>query len=47
MQRLADPSTPGLDPQALRADFPILGRQIAGKNLIYLDNAASSQNRRR
>ena len=43
MQTLADPSTPGLDPSRLRADFPILGRQIAGKRLVYLDNAASSQ----
>ena len=43
MQTLADPSPPQLDPQALRADFPILGRKIAGKKLVYLDNAASSQ----
>ena len=43
MQKLVHPSSPGLDPQALRADFPILGRRIAGKQLVYLDNAASSQ----
>ena len=43
MQKLVHPSSPGLDPQALRADFPILGRRIAGKKLVYLDNAASSQ----
>jgi cysteine desulfurase/selenocysteine lyase len=43
MQKLANPSTPRLNPQALRADFPILDRRIAGKDLIYLDNAASSQ----
>ncbi len=43
MQKLAHPSNPGLDPQALRADFPILERRIGDKKLVYLDNAASSQ----
>ena len=33
----------GLDPIALRADFPILAREVNGKPLAYLDNAASSQ----
>ena len=33
----------GLDPLALRADFPILAREVHGKPLAYLDNAASSQ----
>lgn len=32
-----------LDPVALRADFPILSREVHGKSLAYLDNAASSQ----
>jgi cysteine desulfurase/selenocysteine lyase len=32
-----------LDPVALRADFPILGREVRGKPLAYLDNAASTQ----
>ena len=32
-----------MDVQAIRADFPILQRMIAGKPLIYLDNAATSQ----
>jgi cysteine desulfurase/selenocysteine lyase len=32
-----------LDPVALREDFPILQRQVNGKPLVYLDNAASSQ----
>ena len=32
-----------LDVAAIRADFPILGIQVAGKPLVYLDNAASSQ----
>ena len=33
----------GLDVEHIRADFPILQRQIRGKPLVYLDNAASSQ----
>ena len=32
-----------LDPYAVRAQFPILSRQVNGKPLIYLDNAASAQ----
>jgi len=32
-----------LDPVALRADFPILAREVNGRPLAYLDNAASSQ----
>lgn len=31
-----------LDVQAIRADFPILGREIRGKSLVYLDNGAST-----
>jgi cysteine desulfurase/selenocysteine lyase len=31
------------DVQAVRADFPVLDRQINGKPLAYLDSAASSQ----
>ena len=33
----------GLDVGALRHDFPILGRKVHGKRLVYLDNAATSQ----
>ena len=33
----------GIDPTALRADFPILERTVNGRPLIYFDNAASSQ----
>jgi cysteine desulfurase/selenocysteine lyase len=33
----------GLDPIAVRADFPILARKVHGRPLAYLDNAASSQ----
>lgn len=32
-----------LDPVALRADFPILRREIHGHPLVYLDSASSSQ----
>lgn len=32
-----------LDSMKVRADFPILSRQVNGKPLIYFDNAASSQ----
>ncbi len=32
-----------LDPYKIRGDFPILSRKIYGKNLIYFDNAATTQ----
>ena len=32
-----------LDIQSIRADFPILGRKVYGRPLIYLDNTATSQ----
>ncbi len=31
------------DPEAIRAQFPILSRSVNGKPLVYLDNAASAQ----
>jgi cysteine desulfurase/selenocysteine lyase len=31
------------DPWAIRAEFPILGRQVNGHPLVYLDSAASAQ----
>ncbi len=31
------------DVAAIRADFPILARQVYGKPLVYLDNGASAQ----
>ncbi len=31
---------------SIRADFPILSRKVNGKDLIYLDNAASTQSPR-
>jgi len=33
----------GYDVQKLRRDFPILSRQVHGRPLVYLDNAATSQ----
>jgi len=36
-------STAPYDVNARRLDFPILGRSVHGKPLVYLDNAASSQ----
>lgn len=32
-----------LDPIEIRKDFPILSREVHGKPLVYLDNAATSQ----
>jgi cysteine desulfurase/selenocysteine lyase len=31
------------DVRKIRADFPILSRQVNGKPLVYLDNGASAQ----
>ncbi len=33
----------GLNPTTIRADFPILSRKVNGQDLVYLDNAATSQ----
>ena len=35
--------TSPLDIEAIRADFPILSRQVRGRPLVYLDSAATSQ----
>ncbi len=32
-----------LDVARIKADFPILKRQVHGKRLVYLDSAASAQ----
>jgi cysteine desulfurase/selenocysteine lyase len=32
-----------IDPVGLRADFPILGQEVHGHRLVYLDSAATSQ----
>ena len=34
---------PPLDVEAIRRDFPVLAREVNGRPLCYLDNAASSQ----
>ncbi len=36
-------STSNFDVDKVRADFPILGQQVHGKPLVYLDNAATAQ----
>jgi len=33
----------GLDIDRIRADFPIFGREVHGRPLVYLDNAATTQ----
>jgi cysteine desulfurase/selenocysteine lyase len=37
------PAVPALDVERVRQDFPILAREVRGKPLVYLDNAATSQ----
>jgi cysteine desulfurase / selenocysteine lyase len=37
------PSPTALDIERIRRDFPILRREIRGKRLVYLDNAATTQ----
>ena len=32
-----------LDLNTIRADFPILSRKVNGQDLVYLDNAATTQ----
>jgi cysteine desulfurase/selenocysteine lyase len=43
MAAMPDSSAQAYDVEAIRADFPILGREVYGKPLTYLDNAASAQ----
>jgi cysteine desulfurase/selenocysteine lyase len=40
---IVPPGNTGLDIDAIRAEFPILSRQVNGHQLVYLDNAATSQ----
>lgn len=40
---VSPPTTHGLDVDKIRADFPILSREINGHPLVYFDSAASSQ----
>jgi cysteine desulfurase/selenocysteine lyase len=37
------PTTPALDVQRVREEFPVLHQQVNGQPLAYLDNAATSQ----
>ena len=37
------PPAPGFDIARIRADFPILAQKIRGKDLVFLDSAASAQ----
>ncbi len=37
------PIKPGLDTEKIKADFPILAREVYGKPLTFLDTAASAQ----
>ncbi len=39
----ADGSVHRLDVEAIRRDFPILSREVHGRPLVYLDNAATTQ----
>ena len=43
MNSLAKQTNAVLDVEAIRQQFPILSRQIDGKPLVYLDNAATTQ----
>lgn len=43
VSRPPSPRGGGLDVASIRAQFPILSRQVNGKPLIYLDSAASAQ----
>ena len=43
MDTLRTPSSEPFDVERIRADFPILFREIYGKPLVYLDNGASAQ----
>jgi cysteine desulfurase/selenocysteine lyase len=36
---------PRFDVERIRADFPILGREVNGRPLIYLDSANTSPSR--
>ncbi len=40
---IGDNSIASYDVEAIRKDFPILGQEVYGKPLVYLDNAASAQ----
>ena len=41
--RRADVPAPAYDVERIRQDFPILGTEVNGRPLVYLDTAASAQ----
>jgi cysteine desulfurase/selenocysteine lyase len=43
MNEYVKPQAGAYDVERLRADFPILSKEVYGKSLVYLDNAASAQ----
>lgn len=43
IEKPAERSVVAYDVETLRRDFPILNREVHGKPLVYLDNAATSQ----
>jgi cysteine desulfurase/selenocysteine lyase len=43
LHELIDPNNDGLDVWEIRRDFPILTQKVHGKNLVYLDNANTTQ----
>jgi cysteine desulfurase/selenocysteine lyase len=43
LQPSALPNPPQYDVASIRNDFPILARDVRGKRLVYLDNAATTQ----
>ena len=43
LRQTADRRNDPFDVERIRADFPILGKEIYGKKLVYLDNGASAQ----
>src|SRR5687768_2630288 len=43
MSQTATAISPALDINSIRKQFPILHQQVNGKDLVYLDNAATNQ----
>jgi cysteine desulfurase/selenocysteine lyase len=47
MQASHQPITTGIDVEKIREQFPILHQQVNGRDLVYLDNAATNQKPKR
>jgi cysteine desulfurase / selenocysteine lyase len=43
LDALAHPQVPDFNVEAVRADFPILSERVNGRQLVWLDNAATTQ----